>query len=114
MTEVITLLRRPPLDGTFISEMLRMALGLTLSGNGVKVVLAGEAVYLLQTPAPEKIGLAEIDRHVRTLQELGCPFLAEKESAEKRGIADSLFPVTWLTRCTIGEILARSDLVIGC
>jgi len=114
MKEVITLLRRSPLEGTFLSEMLRMSLGLTLSGNGVKVVLAGEAVSLLQAPAPEKIGLTEIHRHVRTLQELGCPFLAEKEAADERGIADPLFPVTWVTRRTIGKTLAESDLVIGC
>ncbi len=114
MKEVITLLRQPPLNRTFISEMLRMSLGLTLSGNTVKVVLAEEGIYLLQAAVPEKIGLSEIHRHVQTLQELGCPFLAEQESRETRGIGDSIFPVTWVDRRTLGKILAESDFVIGC
>ncbi len=114
MKQVTTLLRQSSLNSTFTSEVLRMTLGLTLSGNAVKVVLAEEGVYLLQASAPEKVGLSEMHRHIRTLQELGCPFVAEKESMEERGIRDSVFPVTREDRSTIAAILGESDLVIGC
>ena len=114
MKQVTTLLRQSPFNSTFTSEVLRMTLGLTLSGNAVKVVLAEEGVYLLQTPAPEKIGLSEIHRHVQTLQELGCLFLADQESVEERSIRDSVFPVTFKNRSAIADVLAESDLVIGC
>ncbi|NOY53800.1 MAG: DsrE family protein [Deltaproteobacteria bacterium] len=114
MKELVILLRKPPLERMFISEMLRMSLGMTLSGNRVKIVLAEEGVFLLQAPAPERIGLSEIHRHVRTLRELGCPFLAEKESMAERSIVETVFPVTRENRRTLGKILAGSDLVIGC
>lgn len=114
MKQVTTLLRQAPLGRTSTSEALRMTLGLTLAGNAVKVVLVEDGVFLLQASAPEKIGLTEIYRHVRTLQELGCPFVAEKESMDERGILDPVFPVHQEDRSAVAEILSGSDLVIGC
>jgi len=114
MKQVTILLRHSPLSRTFTSESLRMTLVLTLSGNEVKVVLAEEGVYLLQASAPEQLGLTEIHRHVRTLQELGCLFVAEKESMDERGIPDAVFPVDQEDRRAIAGILSESDLVIGC
>jgi sulfur relay (sulfurtransferase) DsrF/TusC family protein len=111
--QVATLIRTSPLNSALVSEALRMTLGLILTGNKVKVVFAENGVYLLKAVLPEMVGYSDIKRHMETLKEFGCEFLAEKESMEERGVAQSTFETLTEDRRKIAKVLGESDLVIG-
>lgn len=90
-----------------------MCLGLTLTDNKVTVIFSGEGVYLVSPLTPGAIGYPDVTRHMKTLKEVGCELVAEKESLEMRGLTDPGSTVDVKGRSAIQDLIEQSDRVIG-
>lgn len=113
MKQVTTLIRQSPFNFALPAEALRMTMGLILSENKVRVVLTENGVNLLRAVSPERIGGQDVQRHLKTLGELGCDIVAEEESLDASGIGDPAIEVIRKSRGEIAELLSESDTVLG-
>ncbi len=113
MKTVTTVIRCSPFNSMQASEALRMSLGLSLSSNRVRVLFAEDGVYLLGPVSVERIGFSEMERHIRTLLEVGCELWVESESLEARGLSRLNFDVKTAERNEVSRFLAESDLVMS-
>lgn len=111
--QVSVVVRSVPISTVRVAEALRMSVGLTLSGNAVRVVFAGDGVYALLPTAPETVGSQELAKPIETLLRLGHELVAERESLEAREIGPPAYEATQRTRAEIAVLLAESDVVIG-
>jgi len=83
---------RSPFEDHRIAERLRMAVGLTLGKNSVRIFLSGDGVYVLLKSHPEKGGLPPLGKHLETLGLLKCSLVAEEESLSQGNISREAVP----------------------
>ena len=89
-----------------------MSVGLTLADNSVRLILAGDAVYILGEVKPEEIGGGEVARPLETLRMLGHSICAEAESLDERGLSPAIKGVESLSRSEVAKALADSDVAL--
>ena len=86
------LFSRSPFSDYRVSESLRMAVGLTLGKNSVRLFFSGDGVFCLLKNDAERLESLPLAKHIETLGMLKCPVIAEEESLEKRDISPELIP----------------------
>ena len=113
MKKIIVLLRHSPFQTMRHFEALRMSVGLTMSDNPKEIVFVDDGVYLL-SPRVDPARLSGFDpyTHLEMLHDMECPFVAEKESLEARGIETLRYPAEVRSRAEIARMLAEGNVVI--
>ncbi|MBI5187018.1 MAG: DsrE family protein [Nitrospinae bacterium] len=81
------LLANSPFESYKFQERLRMAVGLTLGKNSVRVFFSGDGVFSLLKSDPQKFGMPPMAKHIETLAMLKCPIFVLEESLSQRDIA---------------------------
>jgi len=89
-----------------------MSVGLTLADNAVRLILAGDAAYILGEAKPDAIGGGDVERPLETLRMLGHSICAEAESLDERGLIPAVKGVESLSRSEVAKALADSDVVL--
>jgi sulfur relay (sulfurtransferase) DsrF/TusC family protein len=113
MAEVAVILRSGAFNNRRSAEALRMSVGQTLAENHVRLIFAGDAVYLLGKSAPGLIGGGDIRLPLETLRMLGHPVYAEAESLEERGFGALPDGVQKVSRADVARMLAECHVVIA-
>jgi sulfur relay (sulfurtransferase) DsrF/TusC family protein len=90
-----------------------MSIGLTLARNEVTVVLVEDGVYLLASSDGEAAGYADVKRHLKTLKELHCEVVAEREALEQRDVSSDNAAVAVKGHREIAHMMEQSDRVIA-
>lgn len=81
------LFTKTPFHDYKVSESLRMAVGLTLGKNSVRVFFTGDGTYCLTKNTPEKLGMLPLGKHIETLGMLKCRIVVEEEALSERNIS---------------------------
>jgi sulfur relay (sulfurtransferase) DsrF/TusC family protein len=107
------LFTRSPFESYKFSERLRMAVGLTLGKNSVRIFFSGEGVFSLLKNDPQKFGMQPITKHIETLDMLKCPIFVLEESLPQRGIGESItYPTKTLPRELFYNELSACEVLI--
>jgi len=112
MKRVAVVIRKSPLNTCRNSEVLRMAVGLTLADNAVSVIFLDDGVYTLLPTHPSRIGSLEVDKHLETLPLLNVRLAAEEESLGERKLTDLKWDVERLGREEVARLIAASEAII--
>lgn len=113
MSKVSVILRGAPFGTRRPAEALRMSVGQTLADNEVRLIFAGDSVYILGDVNPSLIGGGAVQRPLETLRMLGHAIYAEAESLDERGVTPAVPGVERIPRARIAELLAESDVTIA-
>ena len=89
-----------------------MSVGQTLADHEVRLILCGDAVYILKEVDPGQIEGGDIQLPLETLRMLGHPIYAEAESLEERGVTSLVDGVETISRADVAAMLAECDVVL--
>lgn len=92
------LFTKSPFESHELQERLRMAVGLTLGKNAVRIFFSGDGIFSLLKSDPQKFGMPPMAKHIETLAMLKCPIFVLEESLYKRDITceSIVYPVKGL------------------
>ena len=94
------------------SEMLRMALGVTLDdGNKLSILLIDDGVYAGQGVDPPEYGY-DINKHLETLEMLNVDVVAHAGSLKSRKIALDNYKPRVVEDLETDQLLENSDIMI--
>lgn len=112
---VCVVVRQAPIGTGHAAEGLRMAVGLTLAGHRVTVVLADAGVLAGLLTRPGRVGAAPLAKPIEMLLALGHAVWVEHESLARFGLpAAPLLPgVAVLPGDVLWAEIAASDVVLS-
>lgn len=104
-----------PFSDFRVSETLRMAVGLTLGKNSVRVFFGGDGTYSLLKNDSERLEMQPITKHIETLNMLKCQIFVEEEALAKRNIDhEKVFPyIQPLSKNQFHQQLSDCEILIN-
>ena len=100
-------LRESPVPGGRTEEGLRVAVGLTIANPNLTVLLLESSTALVRESF-DWTGRAEMEKHWRTLSELGVRVVAERESLEGPARGAEAWPPA-----RVAALLAEAAVVVS-
>jgi sulfur relay (sulfurtransferase) DsrF/TusC family protein len=105
---IVIILRKPPHGSLYPAEGLRVAVA--VSASETKVVSIGDSVYAFL----KEVDMTLYKHHLDFLKETEIPVLIDKDSLEKRGLAegDLVAAVTVKEHSEILDTIAEADATL--
>jgi sulfur relay (sulfurtransferase) DsrF/TusC family protein len=113
MKQVVVVVRRAPLNTVLTGEVLRMALGLTLSDHQVTVLYAEEGGYGALDLKPEQIAQPSIKQSLDLFSGMKVRQIVERDNLEDWAVPLLRKDVEPLDRQSALDLIRKADVVLS-
>jgi len=104
--KIIFLIRSNPCESPRPAEAIRIAAGLGVNNNTIKIILSGDAPRLLSADEEEIIDLDIIEKFLPIIEEWNIPVYVDKMSSGHVHLKDSNYKFRELDTDEISETIA--------
>lgn len=109
--KIIFLIRSNPCESHRPAEAIRIAAGLGIGKNPVKVILSGESPRMLSYDEDDLVDLHIIEKFLPVLKEWDIPFYIDKDSMANIDLKQSPYNFRVIDTEETSEILAGGNYV---
>ena len=108
---ILVVIRDDPQKSHRASEAIRIALGLSTGPNPLKIILIGQAKFLVSEDAYDLPDGEMLEKYLPAIQNLQIPIFLDKESDENMAY-DPEFSITTLSNTELTDVLGEADRVL--
>ncbi|MBI5407284.1 MAG: hypothetical protein HZA18_06280 [Nitrospirae bacterium] len=110
--KIVFLIRSNPCESHRPAEAIRIAAGLGVGKNLIKILLSGEAPRVLSSEEEELIDIEIIEKFLPFIEEMGIPFYVERDSPGQAALKSSPYGFRTIGTEESSELLAGGHYVL--
>ena len=110
--KIVFLIRRNPCESHRPAEAIRIAAGLGVGKNPIKILLSSEAPRVLSSEEEDLIDIEIIEKFLPFIEEMGIPFYVDKESPGQAALKSSPYHFRSIGAEESSELLAGGHYVL--
>lgn len=110
--KLVFLIRSNPCESHRPAEAIRIAAGLGIGQNPIKILLSGEAPRILSSEEEDLVDLEIIEKFLPLIGEMGIPFYADRDSPGQAALKNSLYSFRTIGAEESSELLAGGHCVL--
>ena len=110
--KIVFLIRSNPCESHRPAEAIRIAAGLGVGKNPIKILLSSEAPRVLSSEEEDLIDIEIIEKFLPFIEEMGIPFYVEKDSPGEAALKSSPYGFRTIGPEESSELLAGGHYVL--
>lgn len=111
-SKIVFLIRSNPCESHRPAEAIRIAAGLGVGKNPIKILLSGEAPRVLSSEEEDLIDIEIIEKFLPFVEEMGIPFYVERDSPGQTALKKSSYHFRMISTEELSELLAGGHCVV--
>jgi len=110
--KIVFLIRSNPCESHRPAEAIRIAAGLGVGKNPIKILLSGEAPRVLSSEEEDLIDIEIIEKFLPFVEEMGIPFYVDEDSPGQAALKKSPYHFLTISAEESSELLAGGHYVL--
>ena len=110
--KIVFLIRSNPCESHRPAEAIRIAAGLGVGKNPIKILLTSEAPRVLSSEEEDLIDIEIIEKFLPFIEEMGIPFYVERDSPGEAALKSSPYGFRTIGPEESSELLAGGHYVL--